>query len=209
VTASGVEGLKFTDEVRTANKLVPELRAKGVESIVVLLHERAVTIDLTAYNDCPGASGPALTIAENLSPAIDAVVSGHTHLPYNCTVGRPVDRPRLLTSASSFGRMVTNVHLLLNPNTHDVVRPAAYANNKIVTNTDVQPVAALSRLIARYKELVAPGYRARPTEGPAACVLMAPPDGHLAALALEHGATVVSFDREVARFEGVFLHRPG
>ncbi len=34
-------------------------------------------------------------------------------------------------------------------------------------------------------------------------------DAHLAALALEHGATVVSFDREFARFEGVRLHRPG
>ena len=34
-------------------------------------------------------------------------------------------------------------------------------------------------------------------------------DAHLAALALEHGATVVSFDRDFARFEGVRLHRPG
>lgn len=34
-------------------------------------------------------------------------------------------------------------------------------------------------------------------------------DAHLAALALEHGATIVSFDRDFARFEGVALHRPG
>lgn len=33
-------------------------------------------------------------------------------------------------------------------------------------------------------------------------------DAHLAALALEHGATVVSFDRDFARFEGVTLVRP-
>lgn len=33
-------------------------------------------------------------------------------------------------------------------------------------------------------------------------------DAHLAALALEHGATVVSFDRDFARFEGVRVHRP-
>ncbi len=33
-------------------------------------------------------------------------------------------------------------------------------------------------------------------------------DAHLAALALEHGATVVSFDRDFARFEGILLHRP-
>lgn len=33
-------------------------------------------------------------------------------------------------------------------------------------------------------------------------------DAHLAALALEHGATVVSFDRDFARFDGVALQRP-
>lgn len=33
-------------------------------------------------------------------------------------------------------------------------------------------------------------------------------DAHLAALALEHGATVVSFDRDFARFEGLALQRP-
>ena len=34
-------------------------------------------------------------------------------------------------------------------------------------------------------------------------------DAHLAALALEHGATVVSFDRDFARFAGVAVHHPG
>jgi uncharacterized protein len=33
-------------------------------------------------------------------------------------------------------------------------------------------------------------------------------DAHLAALALEHGAAVVSFDRDFARFEGIRLIRP-
>lgn len=34
-------------------------------------------------------------------------------------------------------------------------------------------------------------------------------DAHLAALALELAATVVSFDRDFARFEGITLLRPG
>ncbi len=33
-------------------------------------------------------------------------------------------------------------------------------------------------------------------------------DAHLAALALEYGATVVSFDRDFARFDGLALVRP-
>lgn len=33
-------------------------------------------------------------------------------------------------------------------------------------------------------------------------------DAHLAALALEHGASIVSFDADFARFKGVRAHRP-
>src|SRR5690242_4244800 len=39
VTASGVAGLEFTDEVQTANALVPVLRKQGVNAIVVLIHQ--------------------------------------------------------------------------------------------------------------------------------------------------------------------------
>jgi 5'-nucleotidase len=38
VTASGVAGLQFDDEVATANKLVPVLKSQGVNAIVVLIH---------------------------------------------------------------------------------------------------------------------------------------------------------------------------
>ena len=43
----------------------------------------------------------------------------------------PKGNPRLFTSASSFGRMVTKLHFLIDPKTHDIVRPAAFAENII------------------------------------------------------------------------------
>ncbi|MGH3482806.1 MAG: metallophosphoesterase, partial [Nocardioidaceae bacterium] len=156
VSKSGIEGLRFADEVETANALVPKLRAQGVEAIVVLLHEGGSPSDPSAYDGCTGVSGPGMDIARNLSPRIDAVISGHTHQPYNCTVQDPAGKPRLITSASSFGRIVTDVHLLLNKRTDDIVRPAAFAQNRIVTNTDVQPVAEINTLIEKYRTLVEP-----------------------------------------------------
>ena len=157
VSQAGIQGIDFTDEVETANALVPKLREKGVKSIVVLLHEGLTPGDPTAYNDCSAPDGPALAIAQNLSPAIDAVVSGHTHQAYNCVVQDPKGNPRLLTSASSFGRMVTKLHLLIDPTTHDIVRPAEYAQNMIVRNdSSVTPSSDLLSLIDTYKTLVAP-----------------------------------------------------
>ena len=157
VTKAGVEGLEFTDEVETVNRVIPELKAQGVRSIVVLLHQGGTPSDPTQYNGCAGVTGPGVDIAQQLDPAVDVVVSGHTHQAYNCTVTDPAGKPRLLTSASSVGRIVTDISLKIDPRTKDVIRPDAKATNHIVTNSDgTAPRGDLLDLIAHYKELVAP-----------------------------------------------------
>jgi 5'-nucleotidase len=157
VSQAGIADVQFLDEVETANALVPKLRKKGVKSIIVLLHEGGVPTDATAYNNCSGVSGAGLAIAQNLSPKIDAVVSGHTHQPYNCVVKDPSGRPRLFTSASSFGRMVTKLHFLIDPKTHDIVRPAAFAENIINANAEGQKQQKkMNTLISAFETLVQP-----------------------------------------------------
>ena len=155
VTKAGVEGLTFTDEVETANALVPKLKEQGIQSIVVLLHEGGLPSDPRAFNSCPGISGPITDIAKNLDPAIDAIISGHTHQAYNCSINDPAGKPRLVTSASSFGKIFTEVRLSIDNATHDVDRLNTLANNKIVTR-DVPKDPALTRLITKYQTLVAP-----------------------------------------------------
>lgn len=155
VTKAGVAGLSFTDEVETANKLVPKLKKQGIESIVVLLHEGGFPVDPKAYNSCPGISGPVTDIAKNLDPAIDAIISGHTHTAYNCSINDPAGKPRLVTSAASFGKLVTEVRLSINNTTHDVDRLNTLANNRIVTQ-DVPKDEQLTKLIGKYQTLVAP-----------------------------------------------------
>jgi 5'-nucleotidase len=156
VTKSGVEGLTFTDEVETVNALVPALRDQGVRAMVVLLHQGGVPSDPTKYDGCAGVVGPGVDIAKALDPAIDVVITGHTHQAYNCTVLDPAGNPRLLTSASSLGRLVTRVSVELNPKTRDVIRTTAAAKNTIVTNSDgTAPTPTITTLIAKYRALVA------------------------------------------------------
>lgn len=155
VTKAGVEGLAFKDEVETANALVPKLKEQGIQSIVVLLHEGGLPSDPRAFNSCPGISGPITDIAKNLDPAIDAIISGHTHQAYNCSINDPAGKPRLVTSASSFGKIFTEVRLSIDNATHDVDRLNTLANNKIVTR-DVPKNPALTKLITKYQTLVAP-----------------------------------------------------
>jgi len=155
VTAEAVAGLTFTDEVRTVNKLVPKLRKRGIQAMVVLLHEGGAPGDQFNPSACDGVTGPGMDIARNLHPEIDAVVSGHTHQPYVCTVRDPLNRKRLITSAYSVGRVVTEVQLKINRRNGDIARHRTRAVNHVITNEDVPAAQVITDLISSYKALVA------------------------------------------------------
>jgi len=146
VTPSGVAGLKFIDEADAVNAVIPELRRRGVRAVVVLIHEGGFPTG--SYNECPGISGPIVDITERMSDEVDVVISGHTHAAYNCVID-----DKLVTSGSSFGRLVTDVDMVVSRTTGDIVR--ASANNVIVTR-DVEKSAAQTDLIARYSAIAAP-----------------------------------------------------
>jgi 5'-nucleotidase len=146
VTPAGVAGLTFRDEAETVNALVPHLQAQGSETIVVLIHEGGFPTG--TYNECPGLSGAIVEIVQRFDPAVDVVISGHTHQAYNCQIDG-----RLVTSASSFGRLVTDVDLTIDRATGEVVR--MQATNRIVTR-EVPPDPRLTALVDQYQTLVAP-----------------------------------------------------
>ncbi|WP_030660422.1 bifunctional UDP-sugar hydrolase/5'-nucleotidase [Streptomyces rimosus] len=164
VSASGVKGLKFHDEVETIDKYAKELDRQGVKSIVALVHEGGMPAS-TAYNyDCDspgpgsGISGPIAEIAKKVTPKVDALVTGHTHQAYACTVPDPSGMPRTVTSAASFGKLYTDTTLTYDRRTKDIVRTSvksATARNHVVNRT--QPKAAdMTALIQRWNKLAAP-----------------------------------------------------
>ncbi|MDP1837256.1 MAG: metallophosphoesterase, partial [Reyranella sp.] len=69
VSPVGVAGLEFRDEADTVNALLPELKARGVEAIVVLIHEGGFPTG--DYNECPGISGPIVDIVKKFDRAVD------------------------------------------------------------------------------------------------------------------------------------------
>ncbi|MFG2329773.1 bifunctional metallophosphatase/5'-nucleotidase [Streptomyces sp. NPDC048604] len=161
VSAEGIKGLKFGDEVETINKYAKVLERKGVKSIVALLHEGGMPAS-GAYNydcDTPGAgagiSGPIVDIAKNVTPQVDALVTGHTHQAYACTIPDPSGKPRTVTSAASFGRLYTDTTLTYDRRSKDIVRTAVASANHVVTR-DVTPAKDMTDLIGRYKALAAP-----------------------------------------------------
>ncbi|MFI7103742.1 bifunctional metallophosphatase/5'-nucleotidase [Streptomyces sp. NPDC050161] len=164
VNAEGVKGLKFHDEVATIDKYAKVLERQGVKSVVALIHEGGMPAS-TSYNyDCDspgpgdGISGPITEIAKKVTPKVDALVTGHTHQAYACTIPDPSGTPRTVTSAASFGRLYTDTTLTYDRRTHDIVRTRVHvpgAANHVVDRN--RPKAAdMTSLIARWNKLAAP-----------------------------------------------------
>jgi 5'-nucleotidase len=159
VTPTGVAGLEFRDEADTVNALVPRLRRDGVRAIVVLVHEGGVqTGALQDINGCEGnLAGSAIAgIVGRLSDAVDLVVSGHTHAAYNCRLPNAAGRAIPVTSAGSFGRVLTDIDVTLDPATRDVT--AVSATNRLVDRSDttLTPDATVQGIVNAYSMLVSP-----------------------------------------------------
>jgi 5'-nucleotidase len=154
VAAAGIQGWDFLDEAETANALVPILKAQGVEAIVVLLHEGGSQTPPPGDVDaCVGISGPIVAINDALDPEIDAMITGHTHLPYNCVLPDSAGQPRIVTSAYSFGRVVTEVNLVLDKRTSDVRRDLSTSKNHLVEQATLTPDPAQTAIIAKWQPL--------------------------------------------------------
>jgi 5'-nucleotidase len=155
VAAAGIQGWDFLDEAETANALVPILKAQGVETIIVLLHEGgSQTPPPGDINACVGISGPVVAINNALDPEIDALITGHTHLPYNCVLPDADGQPRIVTSAYSYGRVVSELDLVLDKRTNDVRRDLSTAANHIVDQATLTPDPAMTAILAKWQPLV-------------------------------------------------------
>ncbi len=147
VVPAGVAGLRFRDEADTVNELVPQLKAQGIEAIVVLIHEGGLPTG--DYNECPGISGEIVDIVKRFDKAVDIVISGHTHRAYNCRIDG-----RLVTSGDKYGTIVTAIDVQLDRRTGDVI--SARADNNLVRHDVYARDPAQTALIDSYAKLAVP-----------------------------------------------------
>ena len=157
VSASAVAGLEFRPEVSTVNAWVDYLRAnEGVKSFVVLVHQGGAQTAPFAngfmeINRCDNLSGAIVDIVKGITPQVKVVISAHTHLPYICP--NFAGTGKMLTSASSFGRLITDLDLTIDQQSKEIT--SVNARNVIVTR-NVTPDPAEVKLLAKYEEKTSP-----------------------------------------------------
>ena len=112
VSPGGIADIAVEKIVTSVNTEAADLVAQGADVVVMLVHEGAPSTNCATMNQAGTVWGD---IVNTVSPDVDAIVSGHTHLAYNCSfpvpewAGRAVtDRP--VVSAGQYG---TNLNQLL------------------------------------------------------------------------------------------------
>ncbi|MBA2720159.1 MAG: bifunctional metallophosphatase/5'-nucleotidase [Chloroflexi bacterium] len=157
VTPAGIQTVDFFDEAESVNALVPVLKAQGIETIIVLLHEGgSVPVSgngagsVAAINQCTNPTGAIPPIVTAMDDEIDVVVTGHTNWAVTCVIDGKV-----VTGAAHQGRLVTDIDLTISRATKDVIPTLTTVNNVIVTR-DVAKAPDLTSLVDKYRTLSAP-----------------------------------------------------
>ena len=126
VSPAGISEIQVEDIVTSVNEEADQLKADGADIVVMLVHEGAGGTDCAAMDDDP--SSDFGSIVTGIDANVDAIVSGHTHLEYNCdftvpqwvTEGRPVTK-RPVVSAGQYGAALNQIVFDVDPVTHDVI----------------------------------------------------------------------------------------
>ncbi|XBB69299.1 ExeM/NucH family extracellular endonuclease [Nocardioides sp. WV_118_6] len=114
VNPAGIQGVTVTDVVEATNAAAADLKSAGADIVILLVHEGAPTTSCSAGTDAATTWG---NIVQNTSAQVDAIISGHTHLAYNCkytvpqwVVGGRAVTQRPVVSAGQYG---TNLNKLV------------------------------------------------------------------------------------------------
>ncbi|MFI6905365.1 bifunctional metallophosphatase/5'-nucleotidase [Nonomuraea sp. NPDC050394] len=131
--------------VETANKYVAELKRRGVEAIVANVHEGGTAGDV--YDRCnANPTGPVIDFARQASAEIDAIVTGHWHAPFNCSIPDPEGNPRPVVEAAFHGKLINEINLKIDRRSREVIRSATVSTNHPVTR-DVPADPAMVKLV--------------------------------------------------------------
>ena len=156
VTPSGISHVNFLDEADTVNALVPELKARGVETIVVVLHEGGTTSvpgngaggGADRIDECTGIGGVLPGIVDRMDDEVDVVIGGHTNWAVNCVIDG-----KIVTGAGANGRIVTDVDLTIDRESNEVV--GAKVDN-VPVDRGVAKAPDLTALVEKYVAKSAP-----------------------------------------------------
>lgn len=151
VSPAGTAGVRFLsaeEEVAAVNKYAKELQDQGVETIIVLAHDPAMTKEGVT-------TGEAADLAKALptdSP-VDVIVAGDNHALANGEVNG-----KLIVQAYSYGTAFEDIKLMIDPTTGDVAEKSATVTTTFQDGVkeDPESLAIIKKSLDKHPELTKP-----------------------------------------------------
>ena len=163
VMANRIQGLRFLPEAPAINAEVARLRARGVHTIVLVIHEGLVTpATPQRFEPVPPAdlTGGLAAILGALDGGVDIVIAGHTHKLNNVLVPLKDHHVALVVQGRSGGTAYDSIDLTVDRSTGEM---AAVAARVRVPYADggVEPDKGIARIVEAAGHAVA-AIEARP-----------------------------------------------
>lgn len=147
VSPAGISGIEVKGIVDTVNTEAADLVSQGADIVVMLVHEGAPSTNCATMRE----SGKWADIINGISPDVDAIVSGHTHLAYNCSFPVPAWQGRAVTerpvvSAGQYGTSLNRLVFSVNESgdvtakSQDILAIAGYP-----ADPDVVPIVKAAK----------------------------------------------------------------
>jgi 5'-nucleotidase len=159
IMPKNVIGLRFLDEADTINQYIPEIKAQGVNTIVVLIHQGGLKQEPYAGDTQQDATlkGDIVDVIKRLDDSVDVVMAGHTHLFHNALVTNQHGKSILVAQANSYSSDFAEVTLTIDSKTDKVLKKSA----RIITSfadagPGLSPDPEAARLVNQASETVAP-----------------------------------------------------
>jgi 5'-nucleotidase len=154
VPAWATADLEFTDEAAAINAAARELTANGVHTILVTIHQGVVAVPAAGGFNW---HGPLQHIVAQLDPAIDVVISGHTHNFTNALWPDRTGKPVLVVQSYSYGVAFGDLTLKLAADSGRVIGKSAQVLPAWVdAGAGRHPDAAVARLVGEAQAAVGP-----------------------------------------------------
>ncbi|MBM7587116.1 5'-nucleotidase [Bacillus pakistanensis] len=138
--------------LESANKYAKVLKEMGIKTIIAVVHEGGSTkSDAIDFNGCDRPFGPIFDFAKQASAEIDAIIGGHWHAKFNCSIDDPEGNPRPVIEGANHGRLISEINLSIDPVSKDVVREMSRSLNHPVTR-DVPADPVISKMVAYWDD---------------------------------------------------------
>ena len=154
VTPAGIAQIQVTDIVTAVNEEADNLRDGGAEIVVMLVHEGSGSTVCGEMTDDPASDFGSIITGANDN--VDAIVSGHTHLEYNCSfpVAGWADRDvkeRPVVSAGQYGAALNQLVFTVDPATGKILNKSQAVLKMKVSNggpATFTPDAATAEIVS-------------------------------------------------------------